>query len=98
MLAREDLESLDWCVGDDGESFWVEALWGSPEGQESTAQARQLQSASPELALACLEAREVARRVAEHFRDTDAPLGVAARNLARALDSALSLAGVQHGD
>jgi len=98
MLTREDLESLDWCVGDDGESFWVEALWGSPEGQESTAQARQLQSASPELALACLGARRIAMIVG---RCAAMDLGESMRgglsDLIRACDYALALAGVQHG-
>jgi hypothetical protein len=99
MLKRKDLESLHWQVGDDGETFWVEDGGVLGESVTWTKEAAELQCASPELALACLEARKLALAcVAIGSRNPDAGGQIVAegfRDLLAVIDAALAAAGVE---
>lgn len=95
MLKREDLEELrdlrgtEWgLVNSRGKT---EVDFDAPAQAEMSA----LLAAAPKLALACLEALALTRRVVEHFADTDAPLGIAAQDVRSLLFNELTAAGVE---
>jgi len=97
MLTRDTLEELEIVyLPEDGSMHDTEdGEHLASLGPRRRAGIGPLFAASPKLALACLEALTLARRVAEHFQDTDAPLGELARQRVEALGAVLAAAGVE---
>jgi hypothetical protein len=101
MLTRQEVEGMDYEARQTADEWWVTSS-ESPEGRrlpaviydnERPEEVARLLAAAPELALACLEAHDLANHMAEAHERT--PLGEMAADLLRALDAALALAGVQ---
>lgn len=97
MLKREDLEELDITfLPDDGTLHDAEdGEHLASLGPRRRAGIGPLFKGSPKLALACLEALALTRRVVEHFAETDAPLGIAAQDVRSLLFNELTAAGVE---
>jgi len=96
MMTREEIEELDWTEEGGDQPAIVDAsgeIVAVLGRDRSMREAGPLLAAAPELALACLGARDFA----EGIRDLDWTVAVEgdAEDLIRALDAALALAGVK---